>query len=187
MSMTAALEAVLFVAGSDGLTTEAIANALQMEFEETKQICLELQHTYEQRDSGLALVELAGCWQLVTRPEYATYLRRMAEQPTSATLSSAALEVLAIVAYQQPISRIDIEAIRGVQSDRAIATLTHRQFIREVARQDSPGRPILYGTTETFLQVFGLRDISDLPPLPNPEDVSAHPSLFQLEPSIPRD
>jgi segregation and condensation protein B len=146
-----------------------------------------LQREYDERGAGLAVVELAGSWQLVTRPEHAVYLRRLARTPTATQLSSAALEVLSIVAYKQPISRLDIEQIRGVKSDRAIATLVHRQLITEVGRQDSPGRPILYGTTDTFLQTFGLRSLDDLPPLPQETELPQDVSLFDLRPSLPRD
>jgi segregation and condensation protein B len=111
----------------------------------------------------------------------------MAAPSTSNTLSTAALEVLAIVAYKQPISRADIEAIRGVQSERAIATLVHRRLIAEVGRQDSPGRPILYGTTDVFLQTFGLRSLEDLPPLPAEPPMPSDLSLFHLTPTLPRD
>ncbi len=132
-------------------------------------------------------MELAGTWQLVTRPEYVEYIRRLATAPAATHLSTAALEVLSIVAYRQPVSRMDIERTRGVQSDRVIANLTHRQLITEVGRQDAPGRPILYGTTELFLQTFGLRSLSDLPPLPSDEELPKDLSLFEMTPALPRD
>jgi segregation and condensation protein B len=187
VSMSAPLEALLFAAGSEGLSTEEISNILQLSFDETRSLCTELMTAYNERNSGLQVTELAGTWQLVTRLEHATYLRRMATVPTSTNLSTAALEVLAMVAYRQPISRIEVESIRGVQSDRAVHTLVHRQLIVEVGRQDSPGRPILYGTTDIFLQTFGLRSLQDLPPLPKDTQVPEDLSLFHLTPSLPRD
>lgn len=187
VSITGALEAILFAAGSDGIALADVADILQLSVDEARAVCQELQKQYEARSAGLALVELAGNWQLVTRPEHAVYLRRMVESPFSANLSAAALEVVAIVAYRQPISRADIDFVRGVQSDRAVSTLVHRQLIREVARQEGPGRPILYGTTDVFLQTFGLRSVEDLPPLPAEEDLPTDLSLFALTPSLPRD
>jgi segregation and condensation protein B len=187
VSMSAPLEALLFAAGSDGLSTEEIAEILQLSLDETKALCAELQQAYDARLSGLAVVELADTWQLVTRAEHASYLRRMATSPIATNLSAAALEVLAIVAYQQPVSRIEIETIRGVQSDRVVQTLVHRQLITEVGRMDKPGRPILYGTTENFLQTFGLRNLNDLPPLPEAEEDQGDLSLFDIGPALPRD
>ncbi len=187
VSMTGPLEAVLFAAGSEGMTIDEIAEVLQLSVDEAKGVCQLLQQSYHERDSGIELVELGGIWQLVTRPEHAVYLRKMATAPISTHLSHAALEVLAIVAYRQPISRIEIEAIRGVQSDRAIQTLVHRQMIAEVGRQEAPGRPILYGTTTTFLQTFGLRSLEDLPPLPEEPEIPQDLALFQLTPALPRD
>ncbi|MCL6626226.1 MAG: SMC-Scp complex subunit ScpB [Alicyclobacillus shizuokensis] len=187
LNVTGPLEALLFAAGSEGLTTEELADVLQLGVEETRQLCLELQKQYDERSAGLALVEFAGSWQLVTRPEHAIYLRRLAHTPVATQLSTAALEVLSIVAYRQPISRAEIEDVRGVKSDRAIATLVHRRLITEVGRQNAPGRPILYGTTDTFLQTFGLRSLEDLPPLPEMSDVSLDLSLFEQRTSVPRD
>jgi segregation and condensation protein B len=177
VSMLGPLEALLFAAGSEGLTVEELAEILQLSVDETNALCRDLQMEFE----------WGGHWQLVTRSEHATYLRRMATAPVSTQLSNAALEVLAIVAYKQPVSRIDIEAIRGVQSDRAIQTLVHRQLIEEVGRLDAPGRPILYGTTALFLQTFGLRGVADLPPLPEAPQLPADVSLFHLTPTLPRD
>lgn len=187
MSMTAPVEALLFVVGSQGLSTEELAHALQMNIDETRSLCLTLQEEYEKRTAGIKLVELAGTWQLVTRAEHAEYIKRLATSPTSTQLSNAALEVLSIVAYKQPISRLGVEHIRGVNSDGVITTLNHRQLIEEVGRQDSPGRPILYGTTDLFLQTFGLKSLGDLPQLPEEEEVPQDLSLFDLRPALPRD
>ncbi|QQE81282.1 SMC-Scp complex subunit ScpB [Alicyclobacillus sp. SO9] len=188
MSLTAPLEALLFAVGSEGLTTEELAHALQLNIDETLSLCKQLQAEYEQRESGLAVTELAGTWQLVTRSEYSDYIRRLAASPSSTQLSAAALEVLSIVAYKQPVSRMDIESIRGVQSDRVVATLAHRQLIKEVGRKEAPGRPVLFGTTDLFLQTFGLRSLSELPKLPEEQEVSQDLSLFEVRPEeLPRD
>lgn len=187
VSLTGPLEAVLFAAGNNGLTTEELAQVLQLTLGETKALCEELQKAYLDRMAGIQLIEIAGSWQVVTKPEYVEYIRRMATRPTSANLSPAALEVLAIVTYRQPITRADIEAIRGVQSDRALATLVHRQLIAEVGRQEAPGRPILYATTDTFLQTFGLRSLQDLPPLPEETDLPKEIALFDFPALLSRD
>ena len=182
------LEAVLFAAGSNGLSLEELTHVLQLTSEEVRTLCQELSEVLEERGAGTLLAEYGETWQLVTRPEYATYLRRMATSPSNGTLSTAALETLAVVAYKQPITRTKIEAIRGVQSDRALHTLVHKQLVCEVGREEAPGRPILYGTTEHFLQTFGLRNIDDLPPLPpEPENIKNDLSLFQIAPTLARD
>jgi segregation and condensation protein B len=188
VSLTSPLEAVLFAAGSNGCSLEELAHILQLSIGEVESVCKQLQSELDERESGLMLVEIADTWQLATRPDYVEYLRRMATSPVNTSISAAALETLAIVAYKQPITRSEIEAIRGVQSDRAVQTLVHRQLIVEVGRQDGPGRPILYGTTDHFLSTFGLRNVRDLPPLPpEPEDVNRDLSLFQLTPVVPKD
>jgi len=188
VSMTGPLEAILFAAGNNGLSIEDISQVLQLSVDETRLLCQTLQKSLDDRGAGIALVEIAETWQLSTRPEHVDYLRRMSTSPTTGNLSTAALETLAIVAYHQPITRSDIESIRGVQSDRAVQTLVHRQLIVDTGRQDGPGRPILYGTTDYFLQTFGLRNIQDLPPLPEPTELPQPDlSLFQLTPTLPRD
>lgn len=188
VSMTGPLEAVLFAAGSNGLTTGELSHVLQLSPQEVQSLCETLKDALNKRGSGIALVEFGGTWQLVTRADFEPYLRRMATTPTSGTLSTASLEALAVIAYKQPITRAEIEAIRGVQSDRALHTLVHKQLIREIGREDAPGRPILYGTTDHFLHTFGLRSLEDLPPLPpEPEGIENDLSLFQIAPTLARD
>lgn len=188
VSMTGPLEAVLFATGSNGLSADELSHVLQLSVQEVRALCETLKEVLEERGSGISLVEFGGTWQLVTKADYEPYLRRMATSPTSGTLSTASLEALAVVAYKQPITRSGIEAIRGVQSDRAIHTLVHKQLIREVGREEAPGRPILYGTTDHFLQTFGLRSLEDLPPLPpEPENIENELSLFQIAPTLARD
>jgi segregation and condensation protein B len=114
-------------------------------------------------ERGIQLVEVAGAYQFATKPELAPYLERMAQSPSRASLSQAALETLSIVAYRQPVTRVEIEEIRGVNSDRALNTLLSKELIMEVGRSEAVGRPILYGTTPSFLQYFGLKGLEDLP------------------------
>jgi segregation and condensation protein B len=120
--------------------------------------------SYEREGRGLRLVHVAGGYQLRTPPEHAPWVRRLLrERPPR--LSRPMLETLAIVAYRQPCTRLDIEAVRGVDADAVLATLTDRRLVRILGRKDAPGRPLLYGTTKDFLEVFGLADLTSLPAL----------------------
>jgi segregation and condensation protein B len=118
-------------------------------------------------DSGLQLIEVGGGYRLCTRPEYGRYVERLRE-PRHFRLSQAALETLAIVAYRQPVTRPEIEAIRGVSADSAVSTLIERGLVRECGQKQAPGRPMMYGTTELFLLQFGLNRLADLPPIEFP-------------------
>jgi segregation and condensation protein B len=128
-------------------------------------------------DSGLQLIEVGGGYRLCTRPEYGRYVERLRE-PRHFRLSQAALETLAIVAYRQPVTRPEIEAIRGVSADSAVSTLIERGLIRECGQKQAPGRPMMYGTTELFLLQFGLNRLTDLPPIEFP---SALPGVIADE------
>lgn len=186
MHLLSAVEGIIFAAGSDGVSTKDIAQVLDCSVPDAEGLCLQLQAVLDERNAGIALQEVADTWQMTTRPEHAVYLKRMAESPMQTNLSTAALEVLAIVAYKQPITRGEIDDIRGVQSDRSLATLVHRQLVNEVGRVDAPGRPMLFGTTDTFLRHFGLKTLKELPPLPD-APVSHDLSLFSNRSEIPRD
>lgn len=118
------------------------------------------------QEHGFELVEVAGGYRLVTKKEFSHYIEALL-QPQKSFLSPSALETLAIVAYRQPVTRAEIEAIRGVNCERSIRTLLERGLIKETGRKDAPGRPLLYGTTDEFLEHFGLRDLSQLPPPPD--------------------
>jgi segregation and condensation protein B len=131
-----------------------------------EELVAELSRGYEGR--GLQLIKVAGGWKLCTRPQYAPFISRMHE-PTRVRLSRAALETLAIIAYRQPITRPEMEAIRGVNVDGVISTLLNYSLIEEKGRKEAPGRPMLYGTTTDFLSHFGLNSVEDLPALPEGE------------------
>ncbi|SES34130.1 SMC-Scp complex subunit ScpB [Psychrobacillus sp. OK032] len=165
------IESLLFVSGEDGLTKKQLA-FLTSETEEQIGLTLEtMMETYEKsEDRGIEIKQLAGTFQLVTKQVNANSIQKLVENPTTQSLSQASLEVLAIIAYKQPITRVEIEEIRGVKSERPIHTLSLKGLVKEVGRADGTGRAILYGTTTEFLQYFGLQDISALPPLP--EDIS---------------
>ncbi|HEY9576230.1 MAG TPA: SMC-Scp complex subunit ScpB, partial [Pseudobacillus sp.] len=119
----------------------------------------------KEEERGIGLIELAGTYQLATKREHASYLKKLVESSQPQTLSQAALETLAIVAYKQPITRAEIEEIRGVKTESALHTLVVKGLIKETGRSEGPGRPILYGTTKEFLDCFGLKDLAELPPL----------------------
>ncbi|WP_338205715.1 SMC-Scp complex subunit ScpB [Parageobacillus thermoglucosidasius] len=162
----AIVEGLLFAAGDEGLSLQQIAAVLEMEEERVRAVIHMLKDEYDKQKRGIQLVELAGVFQLTTRKEHAPYLKKLVESPGSASLSQAALETLAIIAYRQPITRAEIEEIRGVKSDKPIQTLIAKALIKEVGRAEGTGRPILYGTTKEFLDYFGLKTLEELPPLP---------------------
>lgn len=156
------LECLLFVA-SEPVTPRQIGEALRLEEEMAVRALEHFRHNYV-NGGGLHVVRIAGGYQLRTRPEFAgaisTFLR-----PAAQKLSRQALETLAIIAYEQPITQPEIDALRGVNSDGVMKTLLEKDLIREAGRKDAPGRPILYRTTETFLKHFGLADLTELPKL----------------------
>ena len=168
--MKSVIEGLLFAAGDEGLDAKQIAEVLEESKEIVTDLLQDMKNDFRREGRGIQIVEIAGSYQMTTLPEHAPYFERLAYSPTHATLSQAALETLAIVAYKQPITRIEIEEIRGVKSERPVQTLVAKKLIQEVARAEVIGRPILYGTTKQFLDYFGLMDISDLP---NPPDFDA--------------
>ncbi|KAB7708869.1 SMC-Scp complex subunit ScpB [Bacillus aerolatus] len=159
-------ESLLFAAGDEGLTLKQLAQVLEIEEFEAESITEELKERYEKEEErGIVLIELAGTYQLATKKDHAPYLKKLVESSQPQTLSQAALETLAIIAYKQPITRAEIEEIRGVKTESALHTLSAKGLIKETGRSDGPGRPILYGTTKEFLDCFGLKDLAELPPL----------------------
>jgi len=169
------IEGLLLVAGDEGLNAHQLAEIMEQDVGTVKKAVAELQEEYRESGRGMQIVETAGAFHLATLPEHAVYFERMAASPSRSGLSQAALETLAIIVYKQPITRIEIEEIRGVKSDRAIQTLVAKELIKEVGRAEAIGRPILYGTTKQFLDYFGLNSLSDLP------DPTAFENEFNLE------
>jgi len=159
----AILESIL-LASPEPLSVKRISEVMGLDEKDARILMHDLQRDYQQPGRGLFVQELAGGFVLTTRPEYAEYVEKLL-QPKARGLSHAALETLAIVAYRQPVTKADIEGVRGVKVDRSLETLVDRRLIKELGRKDTPGRPMIYGTTPEFLQYFGLRDVSDLPPL----------------------
>lgn len=170
MMLQSRIEALLFVVGDDGLTIKQLSQLLAEPEELIVQTMEVLKTTYEQDLArGLTIKEIAGVYQLITKSELADTIQRLVENPTVQSLSQASLEVLAIVAYKQPITRVAIEDLRGVKCERPLQTLASRGLIKEVGRSEGTGRAILYGTTKEFLNYFGLNSIEEMPPLPEDE------------------
>lgn len=176
------LESLLFAAGDEGLSLKQIIEVLEIEEPIAKNLLETLRQEYEQDPNrGIVIAEIAGTYQLATKKENADYLKRLVDSPSTATLSQASLETLAIIAYKQPITRAEIEEIRGVKTERPLQTLMSKALIKEVGRAEGAGRAYIYGTTKEFLDYFGLRSLEELPPLPekvNEEFVQEEADLF---------
>lgn len=163
--LEARLEAVLFASG-DALSVERLANALGVTSEIIYETAESLSNQYDFDRRGIILVRMEDKLQLASRPDYADDIRRATESRRPPTLGPAALEVLTIVAYRQPVTRAFIEQLRGVDSGATVSSLADKGLIEEAGRLDVPGRPILYRTTDAFLRVFSITSLSDLPALP---------------------
>lgn len=164
MNEIAAIEALLFVSGDEGLSLEEMASLLDASTQFTYQLLMQLQQRYiESKTNGLMLLEVENHYQLATKKEYADLIKKYAVSPLSTNLSQAALETLAIIAYKQPLTRMEIDEIRGVQTSGALQKLLLRGLIEDKGRVNGPGRAILYGTSAYFMDYFGLKDIKELP------------------------
>ncbi|MGX9133788.1 SMC-Scp complex subunit ScpB [Rummeliibacillus sp. JY-2-4R] len=175
------IESLLFVIGEDGLTTKQLSIITEATEEEITEAIQQMMVRFEeQQDRGIMLKELAGTFQLISKPEHADVIQKLVENPPSQSLSQASLEVLAIVAYKQPITRVEIDDLRGVKSERALHTLSARGLVHEVGRAEGTGRAILYGTTKEFLNYFGMKNINELPELPemSESETDEQPDLF---------
>lgn len=173
-----AVEAVLLCA-VEPLSPGFLGELLEVSAEEAQAICERLAASYEAEERGFVLARVAGGYRLQSHPDMAAFVERFAMEGMSSKLSAAALETLAIVAYKQPISRGQIAALRGVNVDGVVRMLVARGYIEPVSRADGPGQPILYGTTQTFLEKLGLDSLADLPPVV--EFLPAGESLVALE------
>lgn len=157
------IEGLLFLSGEEGLSVKQITEITEQPTHIVNDALNEMKKNYEQEYRGIQIVQIAGSYKLATLPDHAPYFEKLAYSPSRSSLSQAALETLSIVAYRQPITRVEIEEIRGVKAERAIHTLMNKGLIEEVGRAEAIGRPILYGTTKAFLDYFGLANIRDLP------------------------
>ena len=169
LSRAGILEAVLFAAGTP-LSVPKISEIIEIPEWEVQETLTQLEQILSKRESGIFLRRSAGGYQLVTHPNAFPWVKKLSEtvQPT---LSSSAMETLSIIAYKQPITKQEVEHIRGVRAERSIGRLLELELICEMGRKQVVGRPILYGTTDLFLRAFGLEQLSDLPALPNLDDV----------------
>ena len=161
---TRALEALFFVS-DEPLTTSVIAQALEVERREAEELCERLASRLDDRGAGVVLRNVAGGWRLFTHPDTASEVERFVLSSRQARLTKAALETLAIVAYKQPVTRHQVSSIRGVNSDGVLRALQDKGLIEEAGREETPGRPILYATTPTFLERLGLPSLASLPSL----------------------
>jgi len=158
----AIIEAVLFAMG-ETVEINKLAELIEEDVRTTKKILAELAEDYAMQDRGIELAQFETSVQLCTKAEYYEYLIKLAKTPRKMTLSEAVLETLSIVAYKQPVTRLEIEKVRGVSCDFAINKLLEYDLITELGRLDAPGRPILFGTTEQFLRSFGVKSLEELP------------------------
>ena len=170
----AAVEAMLFAAG-DPVSADKLAAAVQLPQTAVETALEDLRVRYAREDSGLCLLHLDTRWQLATRTEWADCIRRLLDARRSVPLGPAAMETLTVIAYNQPVSRSFIEQVRGVDSSSTVTKLLDKGLIEEAGRLDLPGKPVAFQVTDTFLRVFGLGSLADLPPLHGEAAESAEP------------
>ena len=162
--LQSAIEAILFTMG-DSVEISKLAFAIGHDEETTKKLVRNMMERYEKEDRGIRIIELEDSFQLCTKKEMYEYLIRVAKQPKRYALTDVLLETLSIVAYKQPVTKLEIEKIRGVSSEHAVSKLVEYNLVQELGRLDAPGRPLLFGTTEEFLRSFGVSSIDELPVL----------------------
>ena len=179
--LQAAAEAILFACG-EPLEISKLAQVLEIDEENAESLVMTLADTYDERQSGLHIVKMGDRYQICTRKDYADYIRSILDLKKNAPLSSAAFEVLAVVAYNQPITKAYIEQVRGVDCSGVISTLCQKGLIEEVGRLELPGRPLIYGTTPEFLKCFCISSLDDLPDIPElPPEKSPEETLAEEE------
>lgn len=176
--MLGILEGLLYVQGDMGLTLEQVCDILNISYEDAKTLVYTLKKQYEDEDRGLRINYLGNTFKLTTKEEHKEYYVKLLENPKSHTLSESALEVLAIIAYNEPITRIKIDEIRGVDSTYVVRRLCAKGLIKECGKADLPGRPTLYKTTDDFLDYFNLSSIKDLPDIGSVENIDKEVDLY---------
>ncbi len=175
--MKAILEGLLFVVGDEGLTIEQISKVLDISIEDSKDLVLKLKEEYLSNERGLRIDYLGNTLKLTTKSEHKDYYKKLIEESEN-VLSEQALEVLAIVAYNEPITRMEVEIIRGINSVSLIKKLQGKGLLKECGRKQTIGYPILYKTTDEFLDYFGLKNINDLPKIEKDNEASEEQDLF---------
>ena len=176
--MEAILEGLLYVQGDLGLTIGQVMEVLEISEDEAMKLILNLKNSYEQDNRGLRINFLANSFKLTTKEEHKKYYQKLLENPKTHTLSQGALETLAIIAYNEPVTRNQIDELRGVDSSFVLRRLVAKGFVKEAGKADVPGRPILYKTTDDFLDYFGLSSIKDLPVIETLEEKEEDKDLF---------
>ena len=167
MNLEAVLEGLLFVVGDDGLTMQQIKDIMSLNDDEAKELIMSLKEKSEKDDRGIRINFLGNTFKLTTKKEHKEYYQKLIENPETNVLSQSALETLAIIAYNEPITRLMVDEIRGVSSREMIKKLVAKGLVKEVGRSELPGRPILYQTTSEFLDYFGLASKDELPKFDN--------------------
>lgn len=165
MNLHGVLEGLLFVVGNEGISFEKLKDLLQVNENELNNLLIELDNEYKCENRGFRIENFGNKYKLVTKKEHKMYYENLIEVEKNENLSQAALETLAIIAYNEPVTRLYVDEIRGVESSYLVRKLLYRNLIKEVGRSDAPGRPILYGVTNEFLDYLGLSSINDLPKL----------------------
>ena len=178
MNKVGILEGLLFVVGDEGISLDKICSILEIKTEEAKSILKELQMSYESENRGIRISFLGNSFKLTTKKEHKDYYQKLLMDEGSSTLSNAALEVLAIIAYNQPITRVEIDEMRGISSIHIVRKLIAKDLVKISGKSDLPGRPNLYKTTSDFLDYFGLSTLSDLPEIKKNNSAETEQELF---------
>ena len=177
--MKAIIEGLLFLSGEDGLSLDEISKLIELDNDETKKIIKELYNDYESTDRGIQIEFLGNHFKLTTKQEHKNYYKKLTSIEENAPLSQSALETLAIIAYNGPITRVEVDDIRGVNSSYVVRKLLLKGLIEEDGRSDAPGRPRLYKVTSKFLDYFGLGSVDDLPKIEPIEQEDTEEGLFE--------
>lgn len=183
--MKAVLEGLLFLVGEDGVDIETISNVLEIDKDQSKALINELSNDYQNEERGIVIKKFGNLYKLTTKKEHKEYYNRLADIPNIKNLSQSALETLAIIAYNEPITRPEIDELRGVNSSQIVRNLIAKDFIKEVGKSDKIGRPNLYGITDEFLDYFGLESKKDLPSIDeikiDRDDIDLYDSKYKEE------
>ena len=177
MNLKAVLEGLLFVAGDDGVSASKLAEIMEIDSSEVLKLIDELSEDCKSESRGVQVKQFGDLYKFVTKEEHYKYYKKLVDEDISDSLSNSALEILAIVAYNQPITRVTIDEIRGVSCAHIVRKLVMKNLIKEVGRSELPGRPLLYGVTDQFLDYFGLKSLDDLPEI-KVETESGEKELF---------
>lgn len=178
MNLVGVLEGILFVVGDEGITLNALCNTMNIDLEKAKELLKELKQNYEKEDRGIRISYLGDAFKLTTKKEHKEYYQNLVNSAETNLLSQAALETLAIIAYNQPITRVEVDELRGVASSFMIRKLVAKGLVKEAGKSTLPGRPNLYKTTSDFLDYFGLATINDLPKITNSSETEENEDLF---------